>query len=250
MIEYKMEKRECAHQRCHKKFTVLETSPQMFCSRICEAEVDPNVRAKLKQPPPIFGTRAHGEVRKQSSESAKHKLKQSEKNTTRILSSREENNESDIQITVTRKEQKVSDTMNETKKSKMQDATVGEKKIQSAVEPIPKLTTREAESNISTQKKSGETSVTLPELSDASQSKWQRESLGSMNLLGESARKLNRLMESCVSNSDLLKEDEGDRRVDAYRIEQAVGCANALAKVVQTQVNLVKAMTPFLKEKQ
>ncbi len=89
----------------------------------------------------------------------------------------------------------------------------------------------------------GETAVIPRELSDELQENLQREGLTSAQLLNASANKLMRLMEESVTESDLQKSAEGVMRVEPHKIQQSIDCANAIAGLLQTQVNIVKAMS-------
>lgn len=70
----------------------------------------------------------------------------------------------------------------------------------------------------------------------------------SMTLLNKSGDRLMMLIEESVSDSDLAKSKDGTQRVEPHKILQAVQAANALASTVQTQVNMVKAMTGLLQK--
>ena len=94
---------------------------------------------------------------------------------------------------------------------------------------------------------SGEIRGTQIVLSEDSQQALETASLNSMTLLSRSANKLLSIMETCVSDLDLKKVDEGVTGLDFSKKEQAIMCANALAQTVQTQINMVKALTPLVK---
>lgn len=68
------------------------------------------------------------------------------------------------------------------------------------------------------------------------------ESSGILNLSKRSAERLMRLMESTVSDHDLDRQQDGGPAPDLYRVETAIKCANAIASIVQVNVNLLKAI--------
>jgi len=94
----------------------------------------------------------------------------------------------------------------------------------------------------------GGTAETLPELSGACVKNLERESLDSMSLLNKSANKLMRLMDECVKEDDLEQSREGIKRVEGHKIESAISCANAIAMTIQTQVNLVKSLSGYIRK--
>lgn len=92
-----------------------------------------------------------------------------------------------------------------------------------------------------------ETPGIQPELLDGSKQTLEKAALDSMRLLQKSGNKLMDLLEASVSDSEIKKSQEEIQKIEAHRIETAIQCANALATTIQTQVNMVKAMSGFMK---
>lgn len=67
-------------------------------------------------------------------------------------------------------------------------------------------------------------------------------SSGILNLSRRSAERLMTLMETVVTDDDLEKQKDGIQRVDPYKVETAIKCANGIAQIIQTNINLLKAM--------
>lgn len=88
---------------------------------------------------------------------------------------------------------------------------------------------------------------TQPELSEDSSKSLKAEGLSSMRLLKKSGNRLMRLMEECVKDSDLDRSSTGGAGIESHRIELAINCGNALAHTIQTQVNMFKAMSDYMK---
>jgi len=70
----------------------------------------------------------------------------------------------------------------------------------------------------------------------------------SMNLLSESAQRLNRLMKTAVSDNDMDRAESGGVRPEHHRIEQAIKCASAIASTIQTQVNIGRLLKDAAKK--
>lgn len=68
-----------------------------------------------------------------------------------------------------------------------------------------------------------------------------------MKLLKKSANRLMTLLETCVTDIDIDRSKDGAVKTDTFRLEMAVKCANSLATQLQTQANIVKAVSQFMK---
>ena len=109
----------------------------------------------------------------------------------------------------------------------MQSELNGEKEIQNEQDSTPSTTEIEVQSQ--------------SEL-DEQQSPLEKATLGSMDTLNESATILLDIMKDSVSGNK-EQRDEGVQRIDYTRAELAISAANAIAKTIQTQVNIVKAVS-------
>lgn len=87
---------------------------------------------------------------------------------------------------------------------------------------------------------------TPQESSGALQKILSREGSTSMTQLSKCENKLLDLMDECVSASDLDRAKDGSKRVESHRIDQAIQLANALSNVMQTKVNMLKAMKDYI----
>jgi hypothetical protein len=68
------------------------------------------------------------------------------------------------------------------------------------------------------------------------------ESSSILNLSKRSANKLMDIMSVLVKESDIESANEGHRSLDVTRVDMTIRCANSIANIVQTNVNLLKAM--------
>ena len=70
----------------------------------------------------------------------------------------------------------------------------------------------------------------------------EKATLGSMDTLNESASILLDIMKDSVNVNKEQRQD-GVQKMDYSRAELAIQAANAIAKTIQTQVNIVKAVS-------
>lgn len=141
-----------------------------------------------------------------------------------------------------KKELEPSNITSETRSNKMQNETQTEKPTSSVIaRPLADVTARNEPSD--SPKFTAPAIVETPrDSSDGQLLNLNLASSGILNLSRRSAERLLRLMETIVTDEDIEKQGEGLGRVDVYKVETAIRCANGIAQIVQTNINLLKAM--------
>lgn len=232
--EIKMETRAC--KNCGSPFKVMVGSPQSVCSTACAA----------------IGTRGPGGLWKASKKSDAATVSES---VSGIVQTDSTENEKAPKVSVGAKQtkngsdSKPKSDMKPIRSESMLDVKSGERPIAHDTTRTKEEITTSEELKMLKKNDSDETEETLPALSDDSQKNLEKAGLDSMTLLSRSANKLMRIMDACVTDSDLDRANDGGARIDSHRGDQAIQCANAIAHTIQTQVNMVKAMTAFMKPK-
>ncbi len=230
MQQIEMEWRSC--KNCQGPYKVSTKSPQMVCATSCE---------KYGMPAP-GGLRSRLSARNYSKET----INVSVTKPTKVLDKRNYPSAALQPWPTPRKIKKeLGDTMNHTENKKTDVVLNGESKTEIGILPISALAiqpTKQNELKISTAEK---TDVILPESSEDLQRNLKKVSLDSLTLLSRSANKLMVLMEESVRQQDVDKSIEGVQKLDPFRLDMAIKCANAISQTIQTQVNIVKEANKF-----
>lgn len=225
-LEVQIEPRRCAN--CQRPFRVLVTSKQMFCCEECGS-----------------GMQGRGAPQRQLKGNGKGKESISVSVTapTKPIESYED---FATKIAAWPKRNKTSGrtekVINDTRRSEMQPAENGQIKTESAKTRISARTITSEEQNGLKPFTAEEMSQTQPELSEGQLSPIEVASVDMLSLSKRSGERLMRLMESAVTDNDFERQKDGGGGVPLHNIETAIGCANALANLMQVNVNLLKAI--------
>lgn len=231
-MEYQMEDRKC--RVCGKQFRSLATSNQKMCSQLCmslSGEVPPRRTFKSREELAAGSKRGSGidvDTKTQSFEKGRPSAAVS------LIK--------EIPASKVRAE---SVTTGNTKQSETPKRPSGKEKTESTSKTIGENTMQRTESASSPKLLPTVIGDNLPGQSDDSSGHLETVALDSMNLLKQSSNRLLNLMKESVSDLDLQRATDGDKRVEAHRIDTAIQSANALAQTVQVQVNMLKAITGF-----
>lgn len=227
-FDVEIEKRNCLN--CKRPFKVMTTSKSRHCSAQCLSE---------------FGTQALGEPQKASKKSAPP----TETISVKIGTPRTAPNPAaafDARVGVWPKRnatpKEPASITSETRKSKMKDEKQEPEKTVSASAKTPDEITTPTRPSDSPKFTRAAIVETQPESSGGQLININVASSGILNLSRRSAERLLTLMETLVTDEDLEKQKEGVCRVDTYKIETAIKCATGIAQIVQTNINLLKAM--------
>lgn len=228
--EVTIEPRNC--ERCGRSFRVLAQSQQKHCSRECVNGV--------------FGTRGRTEP--------SHPSRKKENQTERVTIEIKNPPPKDMgQLVATRnayfpKNRKLAgDSRPDCGESETEkNTTPGDVPMlpqgETVLESLPERTISPTESGGSSRLPTARTDTIPQESSEEQFPSIEVESSNILNLSKESANRLMLLMKATVTDQDLQKQNEGAGRVEAYKVELAIKCANSIANIVQTNVNLLKAM--------
>jgi len=212
-----METREC--HVCQRKYKVMTSSKQVVCSTACVS----------------FGTRVHGGLKKQS-KNAEKKTETVNVDFTEIRQHSEPKKafvaSSSGWITAKKRKSELDALMKEIDEQEMKEEQSGPEKTEIVKEPS---------------RKGGTNLTKTSPVSEDSFGLLKTESSNSMNLLSKSANVLMTIIETQVTADDVTKANEGVKNIDPSKIETTIECAKMLATTVQTQVNMVKAMTSLMK---
>lgn len=222
-MEVRLEGRRCPN--CDRMFRVMVESQQEYCGKLCEE----------------YGTRAHGERLRG--------LREKEKATEKVV----------VDVGTELKKRPMLPAVNITdpsplppwprkgknqgtgtiksEKKEMSTEKSGGPSTEAETENTKEITIIETEQKGLSKSMKDETKGTLQEYSAGSLPSIELASLDILNLSKRSANRLMKLMEASVTDKDLEKQG-----VNPDRIKTAVECANALTQVVQTNINLIKAL--------
>lgn len=217
--------------QCTTKFKTTLFSKELFCKTWCKD----GYRAKLQ-----MGRQTWLAHLKQLEETASIRNLSSESSCrTQFKESSIEKEEENPTIETKTKSVKEADAIIEPTKMK---STTGEKSTpkQTGSEKMRfnEPTTVKISKKTEEEKESVETSETQLELSDGQLQSLNQEGLGLLSLSKKSANRLYDMMKKCVKDSDLSEDAE----ISQENMDLAIRCANGIAQIMQSNVNLFKVM--------
>lgn len=226
-IVVNLETRQCPN--CQKKFKVLTTSKSKFCGKLCE---EYGTRARGAPPAGWRGIKPEA-MRGSPNYEKPMKVSERKKEIKTGLGERP------TEISVAPNESK---PIEQTGRNSMQEELNGAEKTKSDNSPTNvKITISEGQKHLQESTQS-EMKKTQRESSVASLQNIEMASLDILSLSKNSANRLMRLMEVSVSDTDFQKDADGVEKIPLHKIDTQVKLANAITQIVQSNINLLKAI--------